>query len=137
MGDTMNYVTRSMDGTVVSGNELFTYKQGIKSYINSLCLKNLSTFEGREKASAYVLNHKSNLPLYINENIVLFPTESLRNYECVYINYLEILSVQERDYGLTKFIFNDLSELNVNITHSKMKKQMKRALTIYEYKKKL
>ncbi len=129
----MKYLKRSSEGIVVIDKKTRTYTIGVKHFINELCLRNLSTFEGRVKASSKVLNVGSNVPVYVNENMILFPTKSLRNYDCIYINFLRVLNVEEGLNGLNKVIFDDLTEVNVNVSITKIKRQMVRSNIIYEY----
>ena len=115
-----------------SSKEFIT--KGLKQFINDLCVKNLSTFEGREKASGIILNRKSILPIYVDQEMCLFPTESIRNYGCIYINYNELLSFKAQSNKETKIIFYDLSEILVNISYEKIRKQVIRVQTILTQK---
>lgn len=130
----MKYVKRSSEGIMVLDRKAHFYTRGIRQFINDLCIKNLSTFEGREKAASSVLSIKSNLPIYVNEEMLLFPTKSIRNFDCIYVNYHKVLTVKKKSEGLSKVIFDDLSELVVDVNLTKLKRQYKRATTIYDYK---
>ena len=130
MGDKMKYIKRSSQGTMFSRKNKVYIPKGLKQYINELCISNLSTFQGREKAAGILLSRKSILPIYVNKDICLFPTESIRNYDCIYINYNELLSFKGLSSNETKIIFYDLSEISVNISYEKIKKQVVRVQTI-------
>lgn len=135
MGDKMKYIKRSSEGTMISKSSKEFVKKGLKQSINEWCIKNLSTFEGREKAAGILLNRKSVLPIYVNKDIFLFPTESLRNYSCIYINYNELLSFTELSTTETRIIFYDLTEIVVPISYQKIKMQIVRVQTILEHLK--
>lgn len=130
----MKYIKRSKEGILVLDKKATYLQRGLKQYINDLCIKNLSTIEGREKAAKKLLNITSNLPVYVNEEIILFPTKSIRNYDCVYLNFHKILTLKKQDNISSKVIFDDLSEVVVGISLKKLKRQLLRANTIYEIK---
>lgn len=134
MGDKMKYLKRSVEGTMLSYKNKEFQKKGLKQSINDLCIRNLSTFEGREKASGILLNRKSILPIYVNKDVFLFPTESIRNYNCIYINYNELLSIKRFSNGGTKIIFYDLTEITVDISYERIKNQVHRVQRILEQK---
>ena len=126
----MNYIKRSTQGIFISGNSKEYLTKGLKQSINDICIRNLSTFEGREMAAGILLNRKSILPIYVNSEICLFPTESIRNYGCIYVNYYELLSFKEVVGNETKIVFYDLSEIFVKISYQKIRKQVVRVQTI-------
>ncbi|AIO18707.1 ComK protein [Candidatus Izimaplasma bacterium HR1] len=130
----MKYVKRATEGILVLDKKAKYLTKGLKQYINDQCIKNLSTFEGREQAARIILNLKSNLPIYVNDEIILFPTKSMRNYDCIYVNYHKVLSFRESLNGFTKIIFSDLTEIEVDASLVKIKRQLLRAQTIFELK---
>ena len=130
----MYYVKRQNTGILVKDE----YKEkilniGVKGYLNSLCMENLSTFDGRKKAIGKLLGQKSNIPIYINNNIFVYPTKSLREYDMYYINYYEVLSVKKIDDSNTLFVFKNLEEVSINVNIRKTLKQHTRIKKIIEY----
>lgn len=87
------YIKRIYEGISVKYE---TYKEiydtSIKKFLNELCIENLSTFDGRINAVRIKHNIKSLVPLYVSNECLLIPTSSIRNYECVWINYYMIQS---------------------------------------------
>ena len=134
MGDKMKYIKRSSEGTMISGSSKEYVTKGLRQSINDMCISNLSTFEGRERAAGVILNRKSVLPIYVNKDVFLFPTESIRNYECIYINYNELLSFKGISNNETMIVFYDLSEVHIHISFEKIRKQISRVQTILELK---
>ena len=106
---------------------------GIKSYINNLCMDNLSTFDGRRKAVVKLLNQRNNIPIYVDSKRFLYPTKSLREYDMFYINYFAVLSFKKIDSMNTLFVFNNLDELVINVSINKVVKQHKRIELIIQY----
>lgn len=134
MGDIVKYMKRCTEGIIISGSDRIYKKQGLKQGLNEMCVRNLSTFTGREKAAGILLNRKSILPIYVDESIVLFPTQSIRIYECVYINYQEMLTFKSVSDSETKIVFYDLDEIIVNATENKIKHQVLRTQSILHQK---
>ena len=130
----MKYIRRTSQGILVLDKKEKYLTKGLKQFINEECIRNLSTFEGREQAAKVILKHQSNLPIYVNEDTIVFPTKSIRNYDCIYVNYHEVLSLTETIRGNTKIIFNDLTEIKVDSSLQKIKKQLFRAQTILAIK---
>jgi len=129
----MKYITRCLEGTKVVSNHKISIKfGGIKTVINEQCLNHLSTFKGREKAAQIKLKQTQLLPIFINQNILLFPSKSIRNMDAHYINYHEVLSVSKKCFD-TEIIFKDLSTLMLDVSYKKIKNQMSKAKKlIYE-----
>lgn len=130
----MYYIKRSNDGIIVKGefHELLI-KSGIKSYLNNLCMDNLSTFDGRRKAISKLIKHKNNVPIYVNKDIFVYPTKSLREYDMLFINYHAVLSYKKIERNKTLFVFNNLEELVVEVSINKIMKQHQRIELVYQY----
>lgn len=88
----IQYLFRNDEGTtIVCKNKKEILEQVPKTVINDLCMRNLSTYEGRKVATKHLYNIKILVPIYVDEDNLLFPTVSTANYDCVWINYHEIL----------------------------------------------
>jgi|LGOV01.1.fsa_nt_gb competence protein ComK len=130
----MKYLKRESQGILIMEEKEVYLKQGLKQYINKMCINNLSTYEGRREASKAILQRKSILPIYVNPQIFLYPTISVRNYQCTFINYYEVLSIIRMTEKRTKIVFNDLSDLNLDISHEKINNQHQRIENILNLK---
>lgn len=115
----MNYII-DKDYIVVINNTIID--RSFKSYVNSLCINNLSTLEGRIKATKKLLNIKYNVPIYVNHEILLFKITN--NEEKIWINYFNIKLI---DYGKERvvIIFKDTERLNLYTTKDTFKKYVK------------
>ncbi len=119
----MNYVTRSTEGIYIGGTNKIE-KIGLIRYINNLCINNISTYEGRKQAAKKMLKRNKLVPIYINKNIILFPTSSIRILDMYFINYLKIINVYEQ--GKTSIIyFTDGTSLTVSIPKKNIVSMMK------------
>ena len=130
----MNYIKRNNDGIEVNNDfGTININSSLKKYINSLCLKNLSTYDGRRTSIGKLLDENNNIPIYVNDDIILYPTKSIRCFNTVFVNFIEVLSVKKVDKGYTSFIFTNLSEITLEVSIHKVKKQHARILKIIEY----
>ncbi len=70
----------------------YTASPNIKSYLNDLCLKHGSTFEGRKKAFQYVMNKNRFIPIVISADplLVFFPIDAINDPNCIWISYSKI-----------------------------------------------
>lgn len=120
----MKYLTRSEYGIKVDEK---TLRSGMIEYINKLCLEVLATYIGRKQSAIVTLSIKSLIPVYISSNAVLFPTHSVRNSDCFFVNYCRVLSVIDEGKGRSKILFDDLTSILVNQTDKKILKQMRKS----------
>ena len=130
----MYYIRRSNKGILIKNeNREFTVDTSIKKYINSLCMKNLSTYDGRRVSTSKLLGENNNIPIYVNEEVILYPTQSIRCYDTVFVNFQEVLSIKKVGIGYTCFIFTNLSEIKLEVSIYKIKKQHNRIKKIIDY----
>jgi competence protein ComK len=107
----MNFITRHAQGCLVGGkNEII--KLGIRQYIDSLCVNNLSTFEGRIEAAKRLLHRTQLVPVYVDRNTLLFPTGAIRNLNMYYVNYHQIANVFQEENSVY-IIFHDGSKIKI------------------------
>ena len=129
----MYYLKRTSNGIKVKDESDVIIKKGLKQTLNDLCVLNLSTYEGRTKSIREMFGFNHNYPVFVNNSMLFFPTESIRNYNCIYINYFKVLSIRQINQQICCVIFTDLSELRVQISHQKIMKQMDRCQIIINY----
>ncbi|GEM_PF-6589776 len=118
----MNYLLVHTQGIVVSHGP---YKKEVlpitpKQYINQLLALELTNFEGRIKALQKISNQQRNVPLFINEHIMLYNTMNLRHQRNCCINYLNILSLKRLQDNETLIIFKDLCKLRLSVPLKKL-----------------
>lgn len=134
LGDIMYFIKRSKEGIEIGTDKgLFYVNSTLKKYINNMCLKNLSTYEGRRVSTSKFLNENNNIPIYIDEEIILYPTKSIRCYDTVFVNFHEVLSIQKVENGYTSFTFTNLSEIVIEIGIKRILKQHNRINNILHY----
>ena len=134
MGDKVNYIKRFEEGIEVNEELGSIYlKTSLKKYINKLCYKKLSTYDGRRESTSKLLGENNNVPIYVDEETILYPIKSIRCYDTVFVNFIEVLCVKKVRKGYTSFIFTNLSEITLEVSINKIKKQHLRIKKIIEY----
>ncbi len=132
----MNYIKRSHEGIEVNTDLGSIYiETSLKKYINELCMNNLSTFEGRKVSTIKLLREKNNIPIYVNDELFLYPTKSIRCFDTVFVNFNEVLSIKMVSKGYTSFIFTNLFEITLEVSIQRIRKQHRRIKKINEYLK--
>lgn len=131
----MKYLLRTDTGIKVIDESVKEIKCGMKWYINQMLKQELTDYEARVKTTKAVLSLKSLVPIYIKNDILLFPTTSLRNHDMIFVNYHKVISFSKENEK-TIIIFDDLSELRVKVRFSKIKNTYKKAIELDEYIKK-
>lgn len=130
----MNYITRDIKGILINdelGDNII--ETTLIKYINNLCIYNLSTYDGRKDSIGMFLGVKTNIPIYVDKDIFLYPTKSVRCYDTVFVNFNEVLSIKKVEKGYTKFIFTNLHEIILEVSFNIITKQHNRINKILEY----
>lgn len=98
----------------IKGKE--TINNSITEIINKNCILNGSTLEGRQKSSIYLTGSKYKPPFVLNENIILIPTHSLRNKNCIFLVLSNIMHYYPNSYNkaVVEFINKEKIELSIS-----------------------
>lgn len=131
----MNYITRSEKGIIVSSKNDTYYPVGLIQYLNNKCINELSTYKGRIDSVRKLFGFIATPPLLINKENILFFTKSIRNYDCLLINYCSVLSYRKDNDYSTKIVFANFEEIIVQTKYSQIKKQYQKAEIVYNYRK--
>jgi competence transcription factor ComK len=130
----MNYVKRSNIGVLVScKGEQNEFNLGIRAYINMLCHRRLTSYEGIIKATKKMLDIHKLVPIYIDRNMLLFPLSSIRNMDALYINYYELYKIKKTTNSDVTLIFYDHSKLNIKMNKMFLSRQIKRCEDIIQF----
>lgn len=120
----MNYIRRNNKGIEVSINGKLMYiNKGIRWYLNDLCIKNLSTLDGRIDAVKKKYNIKHKVPIFVDSKCILFSTGSMRDFEVVYINYFEMIEYSSKDEK-TIIYFKDGTNIDIKLSLKIVRKQV-------------
>ncbi len=124
----INYIKYTNNTVKVCSKEFKT----IKSAINYLCMRNFRTYDSSKKVASKILGTSSKCPIYVNKRILLVPTSSDRNDDCIFINFNNVLTYEELNSKVCiTFTNNDVIYLNqTEYTVNRMKEKY---LKINEY----
>ncbi len=90
------YIKRTSIGSeVIYDDCIVNYNAIPERIINQLCLENMSTYLGRRKATQIKYGIQKLTPIIVDDDVLLFPTHSSRDYENVWINFYEITNFND------------------------------------------
>ena len=127
----MNYITRAKEGIMVQNKDEVYFQTGLQSFINQLCIQNISTYDGRKLAAKRLLNTRAKVPIYVSDSILLLFTHSIRNQNCCAINFHQVMSYKKVDLK-TKITFYDFSYLWTDVSETIIDNQMKKCVRLLE-----
>lgn len=58
--------------------------------MNRWCLYNGATLQGRVQAARWLLQRERLVPVHVHTELLLIPTRSMRDYDCVLFNYFAL-----------------------------------------------
>ena len=103
--------------------------EAVNKILEYNCNINGSTFEGRRKASSYLIGASYKPPIIIDEvkEIILIPTHSNKNPNCSWISLQNIQKYNINPQHHVTIIFKNGQKLNLNISYANFDKQVLRA----------
>ncbi|MGE4320885.1 MAG: competence protein ComK [Acholeplasmataceae bacterium] len=110
---------------VVKTHEILYFNKPMITIIKNLCYDKLFSYEGYKKAVRKRLDMSYRLPLYIDEDLQLFPIENTRNYENMWINSVLIKDIHMSEDGVSITFFS-MHKIYVNTSLNSINKQIKR-----------
>ncbi len=114
---------------VVFKNHTIYYERSAFSLVKSLAEKMFFSYESRVKQVKKQLNINVRIPLYLNNELLLIPTMSPKNYETIWLNYFKILKLVKNNQK-TIVVFNNLESLEVNISYNILKRGLANAAVV-------
>lgn len=87
--------------------------------VNNSCLYYGSSYKGRSESSSYFLGTKYKNPIIISENnrVIMFPTTSPNNVDCLWINYKGISKYYSHNLSTTKIELINNKILTINLSN--------------------
>ena len=129
----METIERCAEGTlIVHSDREETVPLGLKQVLNSLLLKELTTYQGRLDALKVKTGWSRNVPLFIDEQCCLFVTTSHRDSAAVYINCVEIVSIRKYDEATSEIRFKSLNTRRIFVPYAQLKRQYEKACRLLE-----
>jgi len=129
----MNYCRRSSEGTLIYRNgKIEQVQMGIKAYINSLCRSRLTCVDTILRQTKRIFSYERMVPIYVSEHVLLFSLSSMRNFEGIWVNYMEVLEIKKKqDFVVIHFM--DESKLEIETKKNYLNTQILRCKEILSY----
>lgn len=105
-------------------------------YINKLLSTYIRDFYTYNKLIKKKLGICRNIPIFINMNMILFPTKAYKAYDCIWVNYNEIKTYSSHG-KMVVIIFNNGEIMEFDLSINKMKIILKKVEIIRNYFKSL
>ena len=104
-------------------------KEPLKEIIEYNCNINGSTFEGRRRGSSYLIGASYKPPIILDEvkEIILIPTHSSQNQNCVWLVLENIQKYYINPHHEVTVIFKNGQKLDLNVSYANFDKQVLRA----------
>ena len=115
MEKTILYIQKGNRSTIIHyiNNEVEEKEILLEKYLNNICLEFLTTLSGRIEAIKEKYNIVKNVPIYIKDNLVLFPTFSKNHISNIYLNSIYIKKILPYE-DKTIIVFYDNQELIID-----------------------
>lgn len=127
--NTLALVPTNKKTKVIESETSLLLEEGPSEIVANNCYLNGSTLEGRQKGSSYLIGTSYKPPIIINdkENLILIPTHSVRNKDCIWISLNNILNYYRTENSSVILEFKNHKKITLNISYSKFDKQVLRA----------
>ncbi len=102
--------------------------------INDICKQNLFEYAGYIKACKSILNLGYNIPVYLNNNLILFCLGNKKKFDNMWINYKAIKGLFKDEFNNTVILFQNNLKLKVETEYNKVLKIIKKCKIIEDYK---
>ena len=136
MDKTILYLKKGNRSTIIYyiNNEVEEKDILLERYLNNLCLDDLTTLKGRIDAIKEKYHIVKNVPIYIKDNLVLFPTSNKKQYSNIYLNSVYIKKIIPKEEN-TLIIFYDNQKLIIDKHYHKIKLSYEKCLKIINQNK--
>jgi competence transcription factor ComK len=99
------YIKKGNRETIIyTSDKEIVSQENIYKIFDDWCLVSLTTYEGRIEAIKKIYQIKKLVPIYINQDLMLFPIENRKSVENIYINVTKITKICDID-NKTKIFF--------------------------------
>ena len=109
----INYIKTYTKKIIINGSVVIN--MNLKEYLDNILLDQLTTYEGRKNAIKKRYAIYKLTPIYVNNMLMLFPINNLKDYENIYINVYNIKSLGKiKKQTMIEFIDNTKILINKN-----------------------
>ena len=102
---------------ILEHNNSFLLNENSSKIVAANCFYYGSSLEGRQKGSSYLIGTNYKPPIIINDklNIILIPTHSIRNKECIWVNLNNILNYYQTTNNKVMIEFKNHKKVSFSI----------------------
>lgn len=131
MEKTILYIQKGNRSTIIHyiNNEVEEKEILLEKYLNNICLEFLTTLSGRIEAIKEKYNIVKNVPIYIKDNLVLFPTFSKNHISNIFLNSIYIKKILPYE-DKTIIVFYDNQELIIDKHYHTIKLSYEKCLKL-------
>lgn len=133
----LNYmINSSLGSTLFLENEVINYRERILYVVDYMLKLNFSNLDAYLNSVKIIFNYKYNIPVYINDKIILISIRNIKDYNNIWINYINIeklVSINNK----TNIIFKNGEKLEINRSINYLKGQEDKIINIKNYLNKL
>lgn len=120
----IEYILNNGQGAIIYQT---TSSSQIKSsnlgFVKQLCIEHLFTYEGYAKAVKKTLGIAYRIPLYLREDLQLFPISRVRDVDNIWINAAAIMTITTTQQG-TCLVFHHGRKLVLDMSLHKVRRQI-------------
>ncbi len=121
----IEYIINNAYGCLVFQNGIdYQFKISNLSFIKKICLDYLFTYDSYLKAVQKKLGKIYKLPVYIDESLLMIPTQRNRNFDNIWINYAAIKKFYQHQGGI-EIVFSSDIKLIVDISIESFRREIK------------
>ena len=112
---------------VCAVNDYVRIKKKCSSYLDALCHYYGSSYQGRKAMSAKFLHIRQKVPILVSskQELLLFPTQDMRESTCTWINYRMVKDVKKLGMYKTRFEFYNGSHISVEMDYRSAQRQIR------------
>jgi hypothetical protein len=133
----LNYmINSSLGSTLFLENEVINYRERILYVVDYMLKLNLSNLDAYLNSVKIIFNYKYNIPVYINDKIILISIRNIKDYNNIWINYINIEKLVYSN-NKTNIIFKNGEKLEINRSINYLKGQEDKIINIKNYLNKL
>ncbi len=116
-------------GSIIAGRSAF-------GVVKKLCMKHLFTYESYIKSVQQMVSIMRKIPVVLSAQLVLFSTNSIYNYNGVWINWVMIRKIDVDGENLT-LTFDEKHQLKVKLSEIAYQRYQHKIMQIINYKNSL
>ena len=126
---TLALIPQSKKTKVIEKTTSIILEEDSSKIVSENCYLHGSSLDGRQKGSSYLIGTTYKPPIIINDktNLILIPTHSIRNKDCIWVTLKNILNYYQTEDGNVILEFTNHKKIVLNISYSKFDKQVLRA----------